>query len=141
VGTGLLAVGVPLLADLAVEPLAVTAPLVLALHEIRHVRVQRAGSPLVDRAGRRLGEVLVAVDGPETADFEKGRSLPPEERPLLEAQAGQDLLHPRVRERPDPLPQAGLLHRRDLRDNHDAPLGEVPLARLEQDVPGPTRPA
>src|SRR5215217_8865212 len=55
------------------------------------------GPPRRRVAGRPLGRPF-----PPTS--RRGGSLPPEERPLLEAQAGQDLLNPRVRERPDPLP-------------------------------------
>ena len=50
-------------------------------------------------------------------------SLSLEEGRLLESQAGQDLLHPRLGQGPDPFPQAGLFDGRDLRDDHDALLG------------------
>ena len=69
-----------------------------------------------------------------------GWALPSEERPLLETQAGQDLFHARAGQRPDPRTQAGLLDRRDLRDDHGAPLWKVPFALPEQDVPRLARP-
>jgi hypothetical protein len=73
-------------------------------------------------------------------DAASGGAIPSEERPLLEPQAGQDLFHARVGQRPDPRAQAGLLDRRDLRDDHEAPLGKAPFARVEQDVPRFARP-
>jgi hypothetical protein len=63
-GADLLAVLVAPLADLAVEPLAVVAPFVPALEEVRHVGVEDAGLSPVRRARGRLLEILVAVDGP-----------------------------------------------------------------------------
>jgi hypothetical protein len=60
-----------------------------------------------------LGEIsgLLRPGGDAAEPAYAGWMLPPEERRLLEPQAGQDLLHPRVGERPDPLSQAGLLDR------------------------------
>ena len=66
--------------------------------------------------------------------------LPSEERRLLEPQAGQDLLHPRVGQGPDALPETDLLYGGDLRDDHDAPFRKVSLAILEQYVPRLLRP-
>src|SRR5215207_21402 len=40
------------------------AALLPASHEVGHVRIKHASSPLVGRSWGRLGEVLVAVDGP-----------------------------------------------------------------------------
>jgi hypothetical protein len=59
------------------------------------------------------GEIpgLLRPCGDAAGHAREGWMLPPEERHLLEPQAGQDLLHPRVGERPDPLPQAGLVDR------------------------------
>jgi hypothetical protein len=63
------------------------------------------------------------------------RSLPSEERHLLESQAVQNLLHPYVGQRPDPFSQAGLFDRRDLCHDYNALLGKVRLAYIEQDIP------
>src|SRR3954464_4191521 len=54
--------------------------------------------------------------------------LPPKKRHLLESQASQNLLHPRVGQRPDPFTQASLVDRSDLRHDHDTLLGKVALA-------------
>src|SRR5215218_4479734 len=72
---GLLAVSVTLLADLAVELLAVVAALLPASQQIGHVRVQHASPPLVGRTRWWLGEVLVAVDG-AGADAELATDVP-----------------------------------------------------------------
>jgi hypothetical protein len=56
-------VGVALLVDLPVEPLAIVAALVPASKQVGYVGVQDAGTSLVWGARWRLLEVLVAVDG------------------------------------------------------------------------------
>src|SRR5829696_2475813 len=63
-GADLFAVSVASLADLAVELLAIVTALVPSPDEVGDVGVEDALLPLVRPAWRRLGEVLVAVDGP-----------------------------------------------------------------------------
>src|SRR5687768_2913136 len=109
----------------------------MSAHQVRFDEV-------ADRIGglcaKSLGGPVSASRSLRRAWWSRIRSLPLEERHLLESQAGQDLIDPRAGQRPDTFTQAGLVDRRDLRHDYDALLGKASLAHLEQDIPRLVRP-
>ncbi len=92
-------------------------------------------------AGHHGSSALVQPDGAAGWRCVLGRGHPVlEEAPLaregglLEAQAVEHLTDPLARERADVLAESRLVHRRDLRDDHDALLWQAAFAKFEQDV-------
>lgn len=86
-----------------------------------------------------LGKAAAAVRAAATKKPLEPCPLSIEKRQLLESQTCEDLLHPVVRQRANPLTQSRLLHRRDLRHDHDALLRKIALACAEQYVSGLAR--